>query len=449
MNVYNFSKLEKCYVCGNIDRNFDKFIKELTKHLEHYTKEEHPKEIERQERLKKRQADEATQLRGRMRASIDWAAPISSSNRNAKKMKPYGGFDDGYSNSVIIVSGNCGIGSKSMKFYQDRFAKLDKILADNNTFLLFVRGNNDDPSMFANKAIDFEHVKTLPDYSVVQVKSFNCLCIGGSVSIDKEWKLSQEKTFGKKFFWEDEAPIFNEEALDEILKNFQIDCVVTSTCPSFAYPSTNAFKRSKWFASSQSVKTNFNNERKILDKIYEKINESDSKPYVWFYGRFKMGHNDKINDILFVSLTSYQFTQVNNIISSFFGVDTSKKLELNTHTFEEILREFDAYANTRRFVDDLPNLEEEPFEDGGDEVEEEMNDEEAVLAPQAEEPRVVFADNTAVNNDIYWQPLQGEITHEPINLGHINYTRDAGIYTVAGTAATTLTDEHIGQVVGR
>lgn len=449
MNVYNFSKLEKCYVCGNIDRNFDKFIKELTKHLEHYTKEEHPKEIERQERLKKRQADEAAHPNGRMRANIDWGAPISSSNRSAKKMKSYGGFDGGYSNSVIIVSGNCGIGSKSLKYYQDRFAKLDKILADNNTFLLFVRGNNDDPSMFANKAIDFEHVKTLPDYSVVQVKSFNCLCIGGSVSIDKEWKLSQEKTFGKKFFWEDEAPIFNEEALDEILKKFQIDCVVTSTCPSFAYPSTNAFKRSKWFASSQNVKTNFNNERKILDKIYEKINESDSKPYVWFYGRFKMGHNDKINDILFVSLTSYQFTQVNNIISSFFGVDTSKKLELNTHTFEEILREFDDYANRRRYVDDLPNLEEEePFEDGGDEVEEEMNDEEAALAPQAEEPRVVVADNTAVNNNIYWQPLQGEIYHEPINLGHINYA-DAGIYTIAGTAATTLTDEHIGQVVGR
>ena len=174
MNVYNFSKLEKCYVCGNIDRNFDKFIKELTKHLEHYTKEEHPKEIERQERLKKRQANETTQLGGRMRANIDWGTPISSSNRSAKKMKSYGGFDGGYSNSVIIVSGNCGIGSKSLKFYQDRFAKLDKILADNNTFLLFIRGNNDDPSMFANKAIDFEHVKTLPDYSVVQVKSFNC-----------------------------------------------------------------------------------------------------------------------------------------------------------------------------------------------------------------------------------------------------------------------------------
>jgi hypothetical protein len=77
-----------------------------------------------------------------------------------------------------------------------------------------------------------------------------------------------------------------------------------------------------------------------------------------------------------------------------------------------------------------------------------MNEEEAALAPQAEEPRVAVADNTAVNNNIYWQPLQGEIYHEPINLGHINYA-DAGIYTIAGTAATTLTDEHIGQVVGR
>jgi hypothetical protein len=57
MNVYNFKKIEKCYVFGNIDRNMDRFIKTITSNISKFKKEEHPKEIERQERLKKREAE--------------------------------------------------------------------------------------------------------------------------------------------------------------------------------------------------------------------------------------------------------------------------------------------------------------------------------------------------------------------------------------------------------
>ena len=244
-------------------------------------------------------------------------------------------LDNTYNDCVIIVSGNCGIGTKSMKYYNETFSKLNKILEDNNSYLLFVRGNNDDPSIFKNREIDFEHVKVVPDYSVVQLKTFNCLCIGGSVSLDKEWKLSQENTFGKKMFWDDEAPIFDENALDEILKNYQIDCVITSTSPSFSYPGTNAFKRSKWINNDKTILGDFTNERKILDKIYD----SDSKPYLWFYGRFKMAHNDKINDIVFTSLLPYQFTQVNSLLSMYFGINTAEKLVSNDHAFDTILTE--------------------------------------------------------------------------------------------------------------
>lgn len=60
---------------------------------------------------------------------------------------------------------------------------------------------------------------------------------------------------------------------------------------------------------------------------------------MWIYGRFKMSHTDKINDIVFCSLASYGMIQVNSQLSAFFGVDTSKTLETNAHTFDHILNE--------------------------------------------------------------------------------------------------------------
>ena len=268
-------------------------------------------------------------------------------------------LDSSYNDSVIIVSGNCGIGNKSKKYYEETFGKLDKILADNNCFLLFVRGNNDNPSIFNNKEIDFEHIKTLPDYSVVSLKTFNCLCIGGSVSMDKEWKLAQEELYGKKLYWEDESPQYKEDELNEILEKYKINCVITSTCPSFAYPGTNAFKKSKWFYRDKEIISQFSNERKIMDRIYEKIMDSDSKPYMWIYGRFKMAHTDKLNDIVFNSLNSYGMIQINSQLQAFFGIDTSKTLEDNAHTFDNIISDI---ANNNTRIYGVEAHDDEPFE---------------------------------------------------------------------------------------
>lgn len=329
MNVYNLKNIENCYVCGNIDRNLDRFIKSVTSNLSHFEKKEHKKEAERQARLKARSEMPSMGLGGHL---------MPHSGRKVKASF-YGLSFNNYDNTLIIVSGNCGIGMKSKKYYEDTFAELDKVLAANNSYIFFVRGNNDDPSYFENKAIDFEHVKTLPDYSVVVLKNYNCLCIGGSVSIDKEWKLSQEKQFGTKMFWENEAPIFNEKKLDEILNEFKISCVITSTAPTFVYPGTNSFKRSKWFSNDKAILKEFNKERKTMDKIYEKIMDCDHKPYLWFYGRFKLGQNSKTNDIMFVSLTQYQTMQISNLLASFFGIDPSKELDSNDQATERLFEE--------------------------------------------------------------------------------------------------------------
>lgn len=374
MNVYNLKKIEKCYVYGNVDKNIDRFINTITSRLSKFEKREHPKEIERQKRLSERNNESLLGgIRAMQREMNNRRVGIfdrPSSDNGSKKSKWCGYNPMSYDNSLIVVSGNGGIGMKSKKYYEDTFGNLEKILADNNCYLFFIRGNNDDPSYFSERLIDFEHVKTIPDYSVLALKTYNCLCVGGSVSIDKEWKLFQEEQFGKKSYWENEAPIFDEKQLDEILSQFKISCVITSTSPSFVYPSTNAFKNSKWFSGNKSIKNNFTNERKVLDKIYEKILDSESKPYIWVYGRFKIGHNAKVNDMVFLSLEQFNSICANEIISSFFGVDTSKVLKPNEYAFDEVIRE-EKKCN-RSLYHDEPI--EEVERDELDELEEIMDD---------------------------------------------------------------------------
>lgn len=320
MQIYDLKDVEKCFVCGNIDRNMDRFIHILTSSLSNYEEIVHPKELERQKRL------------------------IETRNEAHRRMfkMDYGLAKRGLrtcDNSVIIVSGNCGIGSKSEQYYNELFEKLNTILEKNNCHLFFVRGNNDDPSYFIEHKIDFRNIKTIPDYSVIVLKFFNCLCIGGSVSLDKEWKLSQKETFGKTLYWENEEPIFDEKSLTEILEKFKIGCVISSTCPSFVFPSTNSINRSKWIKGSPKIKNSMSKERKTMDKIYEKIVDVDTKPYIWLYGRFKQHNFTKTNDIVFDSLTPFQMENVNSLITSFFGVDLSKKLGGNNFALDSFIGE--------------------------------------------------------------------------------------------------------------
>lgn len=371
MKIYDLKKLEKCFVCGNIDRNMDRFINMVTSSLSNYTKVEHPKEIERQERLRSK----PNQSLFRPRYDYDDGGRVTLN----KKMKTSFFGDNTYNNSAIIVSGNSGIGNKSMKYYQETFTKLDEILANNNCFIFFVRGNNDDPSMFNEEKINFEHIKAVPDYSVILLKNFNCLCIGGSVSLDKEWKLSQEKNFGKKLFWEGEEPYFDEDSLDEILSKYKIGCVISSTSPSFVFPGTNSFNKSKWFKEDTSIKSLFSKERKTLDKVYDKIIDSDTKPYAWFYGRFKQNNQAKVNDIIFDSLFPFQIESITTLIAKNFGIDTSKKFGDNIFALDSFFAEEEQRHTMPRFhphndagepfnenEEELEDLDGEFEEDGGE-----------------------------------------------------------------------------------
>jgi hypothetical protein len=116
-----------------------------------------------------------------------------------------------------------------------------------------------------------------------------------------------------------------------------------------------------------------------MDKIYEKIMDSDSKPYMWVYGRFKMSNTNKLNDMVFISLSAYNMIQVNSQLEAFFGLDTSKKLDINAYTFDNIITDGINRASYDEHEDDVmemgePEMDEEEFEDFDDEPREEEHE---------------------------------------------------------------------------
>lgn len=334
MKIYDYGKIKTCLICGSINGNVDRFVKMIVGSLtdiRKYKVEQHPKEIERQERIRRKQEEEAQALADRRDPFIPHPHdPHGNDPRRYEKKISKLPKSCGYllDNTVLIVNGSNTFGQNDLKYYYDKFNMLNDVLADNNTHILFVRGN-DDPKYFTDELLNLSNMKTIQDYSVIKLNKFNCLCIGGQVSLDRLWKSEQEKRIGKKMFWKNECMTFNEDAINVILSKYKISCIVTPSSPSFAYPGTNVFKKSPWVAKDKALLNDLNDERVIMDRVYNKIIESKSKPYIWTYSRFDASNKSVINDILFQSLGSFQFLNFNNAAAEFFNIDFSKQLKEN------------------------------------------------------------------------------------------------------------------------
>lgn len=391
MKIYDYGKIKTCLICGSINGNVDRFVKMIVgslTNIKKYKVEQHPKEIERQERIRRKQEEEAQALADRRDlVGIGGGIPHphdphgNGPRRYAKKISKQPKCC-GYclDNTVLIVNGSNTFGQNDLKYYYDKFNILNDVLADNNTHILFVRGN-DDPKYFTDELLNLSNVKTIQDYSVIKLNKFNCLCIGGQVSLDRLWKSEQEKRIGKKMFWEDEHITFDEDAINAILSKYKISCIVTPSSPSFAYPGTNVFKKSPWVAKDKTLLNDLNDERVIMDRIYNKIIESKSKPYIWTYSRFDTSNQSMINDILFQSLCPFQFFNFNNTAAECFNIDFSKQLKENefssngemakkSYTISSTIGHFRNALNDDIFGDaDEENEEDDLAEDGNEQEE--------------------------------------------------------------------------------
>lgn len=307
MNIYDFSKTMKVFFCGGSADDQESLLGKLQDGLKNGIETAvHPKELERQQRLNNRRFRRTRD--GGYSGSAVGIPPKTVSRGNGK-----------YNNSVIFVSGGFGFGTKDDKFFEDILTKVNELLEKNNSKLVFVRGCNDDPSYFTEKKFDYSNIIFAEDYSIVKLDGFDCLCVGGSMPIDRQWRIEQGKRLGRHLFFEGCNTTFNQELIDEAVNDNNIAVIVSSDAPTFLPPYVDNSRNSKWVEGDKNIIRDMTEQRLVMDHIYGEVTKLNKKPYVWCYYSPNEDGNT-INNTRYMSSSSpYSMYDVNNICEDVFG----------------------------------------------------------------------------------------------------------------------------------
>ena len=290
MIVYDYSQIETLMTCGDIHGDYKRFFNEIKTHVKSN------KKIDEEIHPLIKEETESNELNGHfgLNGRLDLADCVMPSLKHKLIT---------YENSVIVVAGDCGFGFNKPQYYHDLFHKYNELFAEVNTTVLFVRGNHDDPTYFDGSVINYSHIKAIPDYSVILTKNLTTLCVGGATSVDRFWRKQKEVEINKyktstkkKLYWDDEAVVYDEEKLMEILNNgIQINSVITHTAPSFAKPNDKDSALG-WFKYDNKLKNDLIKERKCLDDLHDFLLQHEQKLLFWVYGHFHVFNNELIHN---------------------------------------------------------------------------------------------------------------------------------------------------------
>ena len=217
--------------------------------------------------------------------------------------------------TVIIVAGDCGFGFERPNHYVNLYNALAGRLRKANNWIVFIRGNHDDPSYFQEEKISYERFRCVPDYSVVQACGMNALCVGGGVSIDRLARLREDARCIRKetaSYWEDEMPVFDEEKLKELSECILVDTVISHTAPSFC-PLLDKNGLAAWAAYDYALLDDCDKERETMDLIYNSLKENRHPVNKWYYGHFHQTWFWKYENVDFKMLDIMEFATVRTI----------------------------------------------------------------------------------------------------------------------------------------
>lgn len=228
--------------------------------------------------------------------------------------------------SAIIICGDVGFGFEKPGYYEQLCNKFEKVCSERNVTVLMFRGNHDDPSYFwGGNKINTEHFKAIPDYSVISNGEHNILCVGGAISIDRtsrisEWRqnvyryamwhncpLSEaEEKVTSKYYWEDEKPYLDDDALDELaLNDIKIDIVCTHDAPPFCPP----FSKdgiSDYINIDKTLSDDIDESRAVFSEILAKLILDGHPVTKWIYGHHHNHEQVEIDSVEYTMLDMYR-----------------------------------------------------------------------------------------------------------------------------------------------
>lgn len=219
--------------------------------------------------------------------------------------------------TLLIVAGDCGFGFERKGYYEEVVRRNRKRLSDSNNWVVFVRGNHDDPAYFDGKTINHKRLVSVPGYSIIQAAGFTILCVGGATSIDRQHRIKawqqkegMERRFASSkaqdhlapnYYWENEQPNLDTEKLEVIRELFKVDTVITHTAPSFCELQSKV-GLSSWCLEDEKLMDDVNTERATMDQLFQQLKEANHPISNWCYGHFHQSWHQNINGTLFKML---------------------------------------------------------------------------------------------------------------------------------------------------
>ena len=79
--------------------------------------------------------------------------------------------------TVLIVAGDCGFGFEQKGYYENIVRRNSKRMNNANNWIVFVRGNHDNPAYFDGKVFNHKRYVAVPDYSILQACGHTMICI--------------------------------------------------------------------------------------------------------------------------------------------------------------------------------------------------------------------------------------------------------------------------------
>lgn len=225
----------------------------------------------------------------------------------------------GLTHTLLIVAGDCGFGFENKGYYDNIVRRNLKRMNKTGNWIVFVRGNHDNPAYFDGKAFNYERFKAVPDYSIIQACDHNILCIGGAISIDRQYRLGylannrikpdKNNPFARNIYWPNEAPVFDASRLSSAISIGKIDTVITHTAPSFCELKQKDGLRS-WADNDKDLLFDVSYERKQMDEIYDFLVKHGNASDYWFYGHYHQSWHKSISGTTFLMLDIMEIEEI-------------------------------------------------------------------------------------------------------------------------------------------
>lgn len=212
----------------------------------------------------------------------------------------------GMTDTLIVVAGDCGFGFERPGYYEDVYKQCSKRLSKSNNWLVFIRGNHDNPAYFNQKPIKHRRWMTLPDYSVVKACGHTILCVGGATSIDRMWRMTLRQFHLQQpaeplvpnVYWVDEAPFYDESKLKIVDESYSVDTVVTHTSPSFCELVSHQGIQN-WAIRDEDLMNDVKAERFVMDQLHSYLLAKKHPLRYWYYGHFHQSWHAEIDGEMF------------------------------------------------------------------------------------------------------------------------------------------------------